>query len=255
MPPPKDVKLGPLTRTIIDNAVWTSSSTFPSNQGWSDEFEKILTFLESQGQFKRFFSRLCARERDGALAEARAGFFFHRNGFQILKWEPEAMPGIPGDIEISWYNTEALFLEVKNPTWEGELLEEEIKSGRTKLPKYLHAESRAIDPFERVMFVVGKSLRKFCNNRVNLAVVVDNLFVSPLEMPTDIVFERIVNELANPDYKNVSGAFLLNPVSYGGDVEYRALFVSGIGKPLPDLVKDAFLKENARSKLPHWFNR
>jgi hypothetical protein len=198
---------------------------------------------------------LCAKERDGALAEARAGFYFHRNGFQILKWEPEEVPGIPGDIEISWYDTEALFLEVKNPGWEGELLEEEIKAGRTKLPKYVHADSRAIDPFERVMYVVGKSLSKFCNYRVNLAVVVDNLFVSPLEMPTDILIDRIGHELSDPEYKTVSGVFLLNPVLYEADVEYRAFFVSGSGKPVPDIVNEAFLKENARPKLPHWFKR
>jgi hypothetical protein len=45
MPPLSDVKLGPLTRTIIDNAVWAGSSFFPGNQAWADEFEKFSHFL------------------------------------------------------------------------------------------------------------------------------------------------------------------------------------------------------------------
>lgn len=255
MPPRPDIKLGPLTRVIIDNAVWAVSNYFPGSQGWADEFEKILTFIESQGQFKKFYSRLCAKERDGALAEVRAGFYFHRNGFQILKWEPEAVSGIPGDIEISWRKTESLFLEVKNPGWEGELSEEERKTGRKQRPKYFSGDGRFVDPFSRVMYVVDKSLPKFCSFRINISVIVDNLFLSPLEMPTDIVFGRIKHELLNPEYETVSGVFLLNPVLYDEEVEYRAFFVPGNGRPLPDLVKKAFLKENEQPKFPHWFDR
>ncbi|MBI4493210.1 MAG: hypothetical protein HY690_10510 [Chloroflexi bacterium] len=98
--PPEKVALGRLTQVILDQAVWRAKDEFPAHQPWADELERILAFLEAQGQFERFRSRLYARERDGALAEARAAFYFHRNGFRILGWEPEEVPGIPGDIEV-----------------------------------------------------------------------------------------------------------------------------------------------------------
>lgn len=252
MPPPINVKLGTLTRAILDGAVWREKHPFPAHQAWADEIERVLAFLEMQGQFGRFQSRLRAWERDGAMAEARAGFYFHRNGFRILAWEPVAVAGIPGDIEIVWRDTEALFLEVKCPSWEGELEKEEIQAGRTERPKHINAEGRAIDPVERVMYVVGKALPKFSPDRANLVVVVDDLFVSPLDLPTTFVSGRLAGELADARYSTVSGVFLLNPVLYRDEVEYRAFFVPGSGKPLPDQVKGAFLDENTRPKTPPW---
>lgn len=250
MPPPNKINLGPRTRAILSDAVWSEKSFFPGHQSWADEFEKILAFLEAQGQFERFYSRLRAKERDGALAEARAGFYFHRNGFKILKWEPEAVPRVPGDIEIAWRNTEAIFLEVKNPGWEGELSEEEINTGRTKLPKRIKGgEGRSFGPPERVLYAMYKALPKFNATRINLIVVDDDLFVSPVEYPIDILTARIANEIIKPEYANVSGVFLLNPKSYGAEVEYRTFFVTGKGKPLPGLVEGAFLEENKSSKF------
>ncbi len=40
---------------------------------------------------------------------------------------------------------------------------------------------------------------------------------------------------------------------YDAEVEYRAFFIPGNGKSLPNLIKEAFLKNNARPKFPHWF--
>ena len=85
MPPPEGVNVGPLTRTVLDGAVWRDESEFPASQDWADEVERVLSFLESEGKFGTFLPRLQTREtqRDGALAEARAAFFFRRNGFDI----------------------------------------------------------------------------------------------------------------------------------------------------------------------------
>jgi hypothetical protein len=163
-----------------------------------------------------------------------------------------AIPDAPGDIEIAWRDTEPVFLEVKCPSWEGELEKEEIYAGRTERPKHISAEGRAVDPIERVLYVVGKAVPKFSPERANLVVVVDDLFVSPLALPSIIVEGRLVRELTDVRYSTVSGVFLLNPVVYRAEVEYRAFFVPGNGKPLPDAVKAAFLKENARPKTPTW---
>jgi len=95
MTPPKHVKLGSRTRAIVEGAIPNESDEFPAHQAWADDVERVLAFLEMQGQFQRYLPRLRARakERDAALAEARAGFYFHQKNFSILQWEPVAVPG------------------------------------------------------------------------------------------------------------------------------------------------------------------
>ena len=121
MPPPADVHLGPRTRLLIDRSAWSASSVFPSGQEWADDTERILGFLEAQGVLETFLPRLLAREWEGAFAEARVGYFFKRNGFKVLNWEPMKVPDRPGDIDIQWMETEPIFVEVKGPGWKGEL--------------------------------------------------------------------------------------------------------------------------------------
>jgi len=81
-------------------------------------------------------------------------------------------------------------------------------------------------------------------------VVVDDLFVSPLDIPTSFVAGRLTEEPADARFTKVSGVFMLNPVVYPDkEVQYRAFFVQGKGKPLPDSVNAAFLDENARFEV------
>jgi hypothetical protein len=256
MPPPDEVNLGPLTRTVLDRAAWRAESQYPAFQVWADEAERLFAFLEAQGAFDRFLPRLCAREREktAALAEARAGFFFHRNGFRILRWEPEEVAGRPGDLEIQWRDSEPIFVEVKGPDWEGELTDAERRAGRKDFPKYINAEGRAIAPQERVVYAITKALPKLAERRANLVVVVDDLFVSPVELPKDHLTAVVANALADPTCHFVGGVFLLNPVSYGDFVEYRKYFVPNIGAvhPLPDVVTEGLAAGNNDPQGPRW---
>jgi hypothetical protein len=256
MPPPDDVNIGTLTRSMLDRAAWRAESVFPATQNWADEVERILCFLDVQGVLDDLFPRLCAREseRDGALAEARAGFFFVRNGFRILRWQPEEVQGRPGDLEIQWRDLEPIFVEVKGPGWQGELSQEELSGGRQHLPKDINAEARAIDPSERVAFAVRKALPKLACNRINLVAVVDDLFISPTEIPTQLLGNRLSRVLAEPQCLSVAGVFMLNPVSYGGDVEYRTYFVpnASADRHLPDAVSAGFLADNLKPHGPRW---
>ena len=81
----------------------------------------------------------------------RVAFFFHRIGFQILQWEPEAVKGRPGDLEIRWRDTEPIFVEVKGPGWKGELTADEIKVGRSDRPKHVDGEGRAVGPIRELL--------------------------------------------------------------------------------------------------------
>lgn len=259
MPPPKDVKLGSLTQVIRHTSKWGDVSEFPAFQAWADEVEKVLSFLVAHGMFERFLPRLRAREseRDAALAEARAAFFFARNGFRILAWEPEAVAGRPGDLEIQWTNTEPIFVEVKGPGWEGELSKEEIAAGRQHGLKYINAEGRAVGPIGRVVYCLGKSVPKFDPKRVNLVVVVDDLFISPTELPKDYLQQSLQHELAAPEYAKVGGVFLLNPASHSGPIEYRKFFVPNTGAlvQMPALVLEGLLAGNTDPQGPRWLRK
>lgn len=252
MPPPDEVKLGPLTSTVLDGAVWREMSQFPASQVWADEVERILCFLQARDVFDHFLPRLRAREREGALAEGRAAFFFHRHGFQILRWEPEAVPNHPGDIEIRWQQGEPVFVEVKAPGWEGELTAEEISDDRTRLPKYINAEARAIDPTERVLYSVRKALPKLAQDRANLVVAVDDLFVSPVELPKTYLSAVLAHSLESTEFARVGGVLLLNPVSHGDFVEYRKYFVPSAAAEhaLPDNIRAELIAGNSDRQRP-----
>ena len=97
-----EIKLGPLTRAMCDSPSWKGQDDFPSSQLWADELEKVLSFLQVHAQFECYLPVLKGKltQRDGALAEARVAFFFHRNGFLILSWEPKGASNRFGEFEI-----------------------------------------------------------------------------------------------------------------------------------------------------------
>jgi hypothetical protein len=114
-----DVSLGPLTKRVCQCAPWTGSDQFPANQAWADDFEHVLEYLNSQGQFERFLRILQGglSQRDGAVAEARAAYYFARKGFDIVSWEPPGGSRSIGEFEICWQKDDLVFVEVKGPGW------------------------------------------------------------------------------------------------------------------------------------------
>jgi hypothetical protein len=241
VPPPEDVKLGPQSRALLACSTWTQTNSYPAHQAWADELEQLLSLLQVEGVLGRFLPRLSSREWEGALAEARAAFYFKRNGFRITNWQPRANPTIPGDLEIQWSDTEKIFVEVKGPGWESELSQEEIEAKRQQQPKYINAEARFVDPYERLRYAIAKAVPKFTDNRPNLVVVVDDLFFSPLEGPPLLLHWRLAKILGDLTFAIVSAVFLLKPIKYAGKatVEYLQYFCPN-GRavyPLPEVVQ------------------
>jgi hypothetical protein len=70
MPPPHDVKLGPISRALLARATWKDKTEYPAHQCWADELEQLLSFLEAEGVLDHFMPRLTNNEWEGALAEA-----------------------------------------------------------------------------------------------------------------------------------------------------------------------------------------
>jgi hypothetical protein len=252
MPPPDDVNLGPRTRALLAQSTWTERHPYPAHQAWADECEQLLAFLEAEGAFDQLLPRLSTGEWEGALAEVRTAFFFKRHGFKITDWQPRAKPEIPGDLEVQWQDTERIFIEVKGPGWEGELSKDEFKAKRQHQPKYVNAEARAIDPYERVQYAIGKAVPKFVDTRANLVVIVDDLFFSPLEGPTVFLESRLPKILTDPQFGIVSAVFLLKPISYSEKpgVQYLQYFCPNPGaiNPLPEAVRAGLVAGNSTSE-------
>ncbi len=185
MPTPAHVHLGPLLKATVEGARWQAQDSFPAYQGTADATEHVLSFACAQGQWDRYLPRLCgyANERESVLGEIWTAQLLSLRGASIVAWEPERVPGLPGDLEVEWPGTPLVFVETKRPQWKGELSPVEVRGHRGKLPKYLQAEARSLDPTERVLYVAREALPTLPADQPTLLVAVDNLFMSPVEMP------------------------------------------------------------------------
>lgn len=237
-----EIRLGPLTSAMCDSASWKGQDNFPPSQLLANEVEKILSFLQVHGQFQRYLPVLKGKitQRDGALAEARVAFFFHRNGFSILSWEPEGASNRLGDFEVQWKKTRPIFVEVKGPRWEGELEDNEKFGPRRSQPRYLNAEARFFNPVEKVISAAKKAVPKFLSNRPNLLVVTGYLlFCSPSKLPRDIVEPQISHALSDQNFSRVGGIMIFDTHYSLKCIEYQIVFVENPNaKPLCVIPED-----------------
>lgn len=227
-----EIRLGPLTQAMCKDASWCHiDHVFPSDQVWADEIEKVLSFLEIKGQFDRYLPSLRGKltQRDGAIAEARVAFFFHRNGFSIISWEPKGEKNRFGEFEIIWPNTKPIFVEVKGPRWEGELNDEELIGHRRKEPKYPHGEARSVQPVEKVIVAAEKAIPKFLPDKSNLLVVVGYLlFLSPKDLPKNIVEPQLISALSDERFSRIGGIIIFDTqYNYKSKlIEYQTIFIN-----------------------------
>lgn len=103
-----------------------------------------------------------------------------------MEWEPVAIDNRPGDLLVSLVDGRPVFVEVKAPTWQGEL-GRKLKTAepdkaqqivyRINQVKYINAEARFVDPVGVTIDVIAKNaIPKLADDRPNLIVVGDDLF-------------------------------------------------------------------------------
>jgi hypothetical protein len=219
--------LGDHLRVASEGARWIERDGFPSDQEWADEHESVLNFAAAHGQFERSLGRLrgTARQRDATFAEFRVAFFLARNGFNILQWEPN-VTGRPGDLLVEWPGTEPIFVETKAPDWEGELSTDE-RATRKVSPKYVDGDGRWVDPVPNVLRVIRSNvLPKLGDYLPNMAIVHDDLFVSPTHRPSKWP-KRFCDGMANPEFARLGAIYFVRPDRPlpGLGVDYATLFV------------------------------
>src|SRR5712692_1911678 len=173
-----NVKLGPLTALLKNQASWTDE--YPAWQAYAGECERLLVFLQSQNQLDRFWPRLRAKkeQRDEALNEIRVAHFVCSAGYPIVAWEPADAPPFNVEFAVSVPPIPKVLFEVKSPGWESELSDEERKGGRTQQPKHIHLEGRAADPIGIIRRTVQKAQPKFSGTFPTLVVISDDCFVN-----------------------------------------------------------------------------
>ena len=244
------IKLGRLTRIVIENAQWLGEDEWPSDQLWADEAEQAFQHLECHDMFGSFLPRLRGNlnQRNGAFAEARAAFWFRRNGFKITHWEPQ-VTNQPGDLEVRWPATTPIFVEVKQRTWQAELSQDERLGGRKDEPRYKNAEFRWLDQDEQVLCGAHKARPKFAPDRPNLVVIAEHMFRSPVDGCDP---EYVARTIAKPGFDPVGAILCLDAVLMCAEnvVRYRTLFIenpraAGTAWEIPASVAEGLRQANA----------
>jgi len=252
--PPSDVNVGPLTRSLIAGAKWQGHDAFPAWQNWADDVESVMEFLANNNRFDHFRDLIhktrTAQHRDAMLAEARGGFYLHRHGFKVLEWEPLGEGTARGEAVVQLGKSPAIFVEVKQPSWQGERLplmiadqrrlspeDRAARLARMKQPRFLSnvCEGGAVGSHHFSMSVVRRNaLHKFSAGQPNLVIVVDECNVTPVGLPSlahyvQSEFLQPAHDPNDPEdrytYERLGGVLFLNTVSFGVDVEYNVEFV------------------------------
>jgi hypothetical protein len=175
----------PLLHQLAQGAEWVGKDAFPSCVEWADEHEAWLRFLTAAGGLGHYTPRLRGPKetRDEAFAEVAVAYFFAtRCGLSILEWEPAGAGSKVGEFLMGFDRGSPVFVEVKSPGWEQEIVETEGRtSPRLQQPKYISGDARATAPWASVRHAVGKAYPKMPDTMPTLLVINDDLMVSLLD--------------------------------------------------------------------------
>lgn len=176
-----NLKQYPLLKLMSHNALWLGQDDFPSCDEWADESEKWLHFVENTGALTHYLPRLRGpkERRDEALHEIAVVYFLVKHcGLSILEWEPIGREGKKGEALVGLPDGGCIFVEVKSPGWEAEIVKSEGRqSNRLKMKKYINLETRFTDPWRPVRDSVAKAYPKMLDSMPSLLIIHDDLVV------------------------------------------------------------------------------
>src|SRR5262245_22890349 len=176
-----DAARHPVLCQVAQGAQWLGTDAFPSCTMWADEYEAWLRFVTNEGVLDHYRPRLQgSKERcEEAIAEIAVAYFFVRRcGLWILAWEPPGAGQTCGEFLLSADAAPPVFVEVKAPGWEQEIVQSEGRANpRLKRPKYVDEEARATGPWASVRHAVAKAYPKLPAFLPGLLVIADDLFV------------------------------------------------------------------------------
>jgi hypothetical protein len=181
---------------------------FPSDVVWADEHEAWLAFIKQAGALDHYRRRLRGPKetRDEAFAEIAAAYFFaKRCGLTIFEWEPAGAGGKVGEFLMGPDRDHPIFVEVKSPGWEAEIVKTEGReSPRLQRSKYI-SEGRWTDPGAALRHAITKAYPKMPDTMPTLLVVNDDLVVSLLDWSKAAVVDPALYAAKRP--RHTSGPF------------------------------------------------
>lgn len=241
-----------------------------AESAWAGEYEAWLRFIDSQGMLPLYLPRLQGpnERRDEALAEIGVAYFLATKCLRIFEWEPPGAGGKKGDFLVGFDRRQPIFVEVKSPGWEAEIIKVEGQhSPRLMRPKYIHAEARFTNPVAPVRHAVKKAYPKMPSDMPTILVIHDDLMVQLLdwgEDPVDIALYRprvdgyTTGDLAEDGpfadnrFERLAAVGVLNVVPRSQGTEYRfALFDNPYALvPLPKEIAQDYPRYNGSTSLP-----
>lgn len=177
----------PLLHRVSQTARWINEGAYPAHLECADEHERWLKFVDSKCELARFLPRLRdrANQRDETLAEIGVGYFLATQcGLPILEWEPSGANGKIGEYLTVCHDGREMFVEVKAPGWEEEVVWiEGYNSDRLAQPKFIDGEARSTAPWRSVRQSVKRAYPKMPADKPTLLVICDDVFIGLNDMP------------------------------------------------------------------------
>jgi hypothetical protein len=241
-----------------------------------DEALELLSNVWDKRQREEYSRRLqCPeRQRNAALMELRVAGHMKKSGFPVIEWAPGGQGGSKGEFIVQARAGHAVFVEVKSPDWQAEVMNWNGKKRnarqmqRKKQPKYIDGKGGPTAPWMALRFAINKSYKhqnKYNNDSRNLLVVADDLFVS-LEHGTELqagqaLYSTSKNDpgyFTNQRYERLGGVavFWVGPGIWVSEEKQRLayhmkLFLNPNAKiELPRDMQRAFRDEATEPKVP-----
>lgn len=172
---PIDPGRHPLLHSVVEGARWAGKDGFPGSIG-PDIFEEWLRFIDSKGELGRFSNRLrtCSTTqlRDETFVEIGAAHLLEvRCGLPIIEWEPPGAGVSKGEFLVALPDGRQMFVEVKSPGWESEVIDQARTFGdparpptpaRLEQPKFIGGEAFWFAPDIPVLRSIEKAYPKMC---------------------------------------------------------------------------------------------
>jgi hypothetical protein len=169
----------PLLHGLAQGAQWVGTDDFPAFLGWADEHEEWLRLVKGTGGLDHYLPRLRGpkQRRDEAFAEIAVAYFFTtRCGMSIFEWEPPGAGTKVGEFLTGFDRSKPIFVEVKSPGWEDEIVKAEGQSSpRLQQPKYIDLEGGSTAPWASVRHAVTRAYPKMPATVPTMLVINDDL--------------------------------------------------------------------------------
>ena len=208
------------------------------NEAWKKEIEKWLIYIKEKGELDRFKPRLQKmdyRKIKETLAEISSAYLLEEIlNYKVTDWEVDTANNSNVEFTIK-KDSKDIYCEVKSPSWQSELSDEEKVGKRKKQGKYINNEVRFFGHWRNIRYAIKKAYPKFLKDCYNLVILQDDLIVPILNFPTDIqikialyedtgLYDKEIGCFASKDYENVGGVFLIDINPSKKETKYKCKF-------------------------------